>query len=519
MSANRYKSRYALIKDLERSGAFDDDAIKSLESMNTEDACEWIGKNVELKGWTLDDVRSIWTKPSIERKKVTIEVSADAGEEVEVMSPQAEDPEQTEEMDEDEYESPPKSRQRARSMTTKGGRLARAAEPAVHSFNTPSSALGRQIKAYDSIVKSGRSYCVPGRAPAPPAFSSGEKAFLYGAAVRNRLIELYPGELGKYRNNSEDRYLSKALGTTTNELGGALVPNEFIPDLLDYPNEYGAFSRAVGTTPMPGDTATMSRVTERFIVGDIGEGSQIEEQNNPQFDNVTLVAAKKGGIVRVNRELIGGSAINLAEVISRDVKRGFDKYADDSGLLGLNGYRGMNAEAFTASGVDHYDAALSTPLWSEYDVADISTWLSLIPSSAWGAGGVAIVCHRAFFGSVFLRFAASAATVSDSGRGLFNGDVSSPSGADATFWNYPVYFSDSMPSSPSSDQISAIAGSFPGASKYGEVTGSDEIMSSEHRYFEYDQIGFRALRRLAINNHNVGGSDSTRPSLVIGLKD
>ena len=508
MAADKYKSRHALIADLKRSGAFDGETIKSVEAMNASDARKWFENNVDLKGWSGADVEALWTK------KVTIAVEADAGEEVEVMSPQAAEPEDVE-MDEDEPE--PKAR-KTKGVSATGGRLAQAAAP-VNSFNTPTSELGRQIKAYDNAIKSGRTFGVRGYGFVQPAFNCGEKAACYGAWVRKRLIDMYPAELGEYRKDADMEYLTKAHGTTVNNLGGALVPNDFLPDAIDLPSEYGAFRRAAGTTTMSRDTLTVPRVRNRFDVGDIGENTEITSQDKPTFDNVTLTAAKKGGIVRISNELLNDSAVNLGEILARDIQRGFDKYIDDSALLGSNGYSGMAAANFTAAGTDHYDAALSTPLWSEYDIADIETWLSLIPSAAWSAGNVAIVCHRAFFGAVLARFGASAAAVSDSGAGLFNSAVPLGSGVQASYRGLPVYFTDSMPSSVSSNQISAIAGSFSASSKYGEVTGSDELTTSDQRYFEYDQVGFRALRRFAINNHNVGGSDSSKASMVIGLKD
>jgi HK97 family phage major capsid protein len=450
------------------------------------------------------DIVSLWAK------KVT--VAYEAGDEVEVIPPEAADavPDETEAMDPEEDEEPEPKKARRKSS---GAPVIKAANP---EFGRPIGRFVAMEKAYDAAVRTGSHLRIAGAPLARPAFVSGEKAMAYGAWMRERLTSMYPSELGDMRKAYDREILGKALGTTVQSLGGALVPDDFSPDLIDYQDEYGAYERAVGVTSMMRDTMTVPRRLGQFVVGDIGENSEIASQDKPNFDLVTLTASKKGGMVRVSSELMNDTPIAIAEVISRSIQRGFNKYVDDSGLLGSNGYSGMAAANFTAANVDHYDAALSTPAWSQYTAADIETWLSLIPSEAWSYGGIAIVCHRSFFGAVLCRLGVSAGGLDPTQ--LFNASIPLPSGQGNTYRGIPVIFSDSMPSSVSSDQITAIAGSFKGAAKFGQVKGT-EIATSDQRYFEYDQIAFRATRRFAINNHNVGGSNAEKPSMVIGLKD
>lgn len=485
-------------------------------STSVKDAADAIEAEIELSGMSRGDLeRVLGTKPSVKAVQITLEVEPTEGEEVavDVVGPEGDvEPEEVAEMDEDPISQ--KSMRRGGNVKASSVFGATGQAPAFGG----NSKLARDIKQYNIAAKSRSTINLPGYGERTPIFDDGERAAMAGAFLKNRLIEMYPAELKQYRDN-ETKSLLKAHGTFPNDLGGALVPEEFLPNLMYFANEFGAFRRAAGVTPMSSHSLTMPRTREFFVVGDLEENGEISSQDRPTFDNVKLNAEKKGGIARISMELLNDSPIALGEVLNRDVERGFDKYIDDSALTGANGYKGMDASTFTTAGTDHLDAALLSS-WTEYNVTTIESFLALIPSAAWAAGGVGLICHRSFFGGVLARFGASAASVSDSGAGLFNATVPLPSGSVGGYRSLPVYFSDSMPSSYAADQISCVAGSFPGGCKYGEVRGSTGITTSDQRYFEFEQVGFRATRRLAINLHNVGGAATDgSQTLVVGLRD
>ena len=493
MAADKYKSRHALIADLKRSGAFDGETIKSVEAMNASDARKWFENNVDLKGWSGADVEALWTK------KVTIAVEADAGEEVEVMSPQAAEPDDVE-MDEDE----PQPKARAKGMSEAAGRLAKAVKaPSV------ASPVCMAEKAYDRAVKDGRLF-----RGHKPVFDSGEQATKFGAWAR---MQLSKG--ADYPQKAFDRdILGKAHVTYDNALGGALVPDEFVPNLIDVKNEFGAARRAVGVTNMSRETLIMPRIASDATVAWIGEGSTISAQSTPTFDNVQLVAKKAGAYFTISNELMNDAAVNVADALSVSLGRAFGEFEDDAFFLGENDTTGINdlipaASASTAI----YDSASGG--WSGYTVAKIMAWLGKIPDAAWRKGNVSIVCSVPFYHSVLLTLAQSAGGAVPGN--LLNGiggrfRQNSLANADAQFDGIPVYFTNSAPTTYSADQAVAWAGAFDLGAKFGEVSGSNSIATSEHVAFASDELGVRAIERIALSLHDIQDDAN---SMVITLKD
>lgn len=497
MAADKYKTRHALITDLKKSGAFDAETIKGVEAMKATDARKWFEDNVDLKGWTGADIESLWTK------KVTIEVSADAGEEVEVMSPQAAEPDDVE-MDEEEPQ--PKSR-KAKGMTPTGGRLAQA----VASNKGPSiaSPLVMAEKAYDRAIKDNRLY-----RGHRPVFDSGEQASRFGAWLR---MQLSKG--ADYDAKALDRdILGKAHVTYDNSLGGALVPDEFVPNLIDVKNEFGAARRAIGVTNMSRETLIMPRIASDATVAWLGEGSSLTAQSTPTFDNVQLVAKKAGAYFTISNELMNDAAVNIADALSVSLGRAFGEFEDDAFFLGENDTVGINdlipaASASTAI----YDSASGG--WSGYTVAKVMAWLGKIPDAAWRKGNVSIVCSVNFYHSVLLTLAQSAGGALASG--LLNGiggrfRQNALANADAQFDGIPVFFTNSAPTTYSADQAVAWAGAFDLGAKFGEVSGSNSIATSEHVAFASDSLGVRAIERIALVPHDIQDDAN---SMVITLKD
>lgn len=511
------------------SAYFDDATMKKIEAATPEEGARLITSSIDLEGMSETDVaKALGRKPSVKAVNLKIGVEATEGEQVavDVVNGSGEPVEaKMDDLEEEPEAAPTKSGGFSvnRAAMAKASAIYGAAGQAASS---PRSELGRRIKSYDDRARTTGKIVLASEGVVDPMFSSGERAALFGLAFKSMMIREHGSRLDEYGVKITDDEaalikMTKAHGTSPNSLGGALVPEDFSSDVLYFPNEYGAFKRACGVTTMRRETLIVPRVRGAFAVSKVSQNGAMTSQDKPDFDNVTLRAEKQGGILRVSVELLNDSPVNIGELIARDVERAHDKFDDDTALTGANGGPGMGAAQFTADGTDHYDAgAAGVGSWTSLGVTHVEQVLSLIPSAAWTAGNVGIVCHRSFFAGVLARFGASAAAVSDSGAGLFNATVPLPTGDTSTYRALPVWFSDSMPSSYSADQISMLAGSFRGGCKCGEVEGSGELVTSDQRYFEFDQIGFKSTKRVARNIHNVGGSDTEGDqTLVVALKD
>ena len=108
-----------------------------------------------------------------------------------------------------------------------------------------------------------------------------------------------------------------------------------------------------------------------------------------------------------------------------------------------------------------------------------------------------IVCNSAVFFKVMNRllFAKGGITYAEGQNGRpqyrYNG--------------YPVVFSQVLPGTNANSQKAIYIGDFGTAAKFGEVNGL-EVAQSTERYFDTDEVAYRAIERVAINVHDAGDS-------------
>jgi HK97 family phage major capsid protein len=78
-----------------------------------------------------------------------------------------------------------------------------------------------------------------------------------------------------------------------------------------------------------------------------------------------------------------------------------------------------------------------------------------------------------------------------------------------------VLFTDYMPTTTATSQVSALYGNFAEAVLLGDRQGV-EIAISDQRYFEYDLVGVRGVTRYDINVHEPG--DGSNVGAYVALK-
>lgn len=412
-------------------------------------------------------------------KTVRISVTADAGEDVEVTDGSA--PEGAA-VDEDEDEEAPNEEPPAKSVRKSGGAQRRqtlqaiqnaAKGPAVHGDTT--------ARRYDRAIREGKGW---GPNNQRPVWQSAEQAHAFGKWFKTTILE------------------GKAHSTGDNALGGALIPDEYRAELIELKTQYGAARRVAGVQTMSRDTLIVPRLVDDVTISRIAENGQFTSQNKPTFDNVQITASKLGGMLKLSNEVVNDSLISIGDVAARSFGRGFGRYEDEGYFLGANGYTGIIPTLDSAS---KSDAALSTG-WGDYTVSKLHAWMGKLPAEAHDAGTPKIVCSRQFFVQVLQ-------SVANSAGGTTPADLYGSGGT--TWLGYQVEFSDVMPKTYSGDQISALFGVFEAGTKFGEVTGSNTIATSEHAGFEFDQIWIRATERIGMTFHDIGGD----ASMVIGLQD
>lgn len=510
---NRYKSRHALIADIRKSGALDADTISKIEKMSAVEARAWFEANTDLKGMTGADIESLWSK------KVTIDISADAGEEVEVTSPEAVEPESVE-MDEGaEDEIEPKGLVRRTHSEKSKATGAKLANAATERFGKVGSVDASKAKAYNRAANSGGLY--KGKTT---MFGDADTAEAFGAWFRTTV---FPNL--EYGGKSRDREVmasvgTKALGGNVNENGGFALPDVFSTDIIENMPQYGAARRAIGVTNMTSGNWVGPRITDDVDFSVVGEGSAASDQNKPNGDNVRLDAREVMGLVRAQQSWLADSPIDAADVIARSMSRGAAKFEDSQVFLA----RGATGASPSFQGIPDklgsnttHDAAMSA--WGDFTTADDTTLRSLV-SDRWAGNSerLGYVTSYAAYTANFekLGLSAGGATPADYLSGVRAQEMRERFGADAIWNGKPVWFTPVLPQSYSADQLSAFFGAWDIAAKFGEVQNSLGVATSDDRYFEYGQTGFRMILRFAFNAHDVNDStDAETGSLVVALQD
>lgn len=464
----------------------------------------WEGNSLaELKQWMDDegqhftfdgdavDIDKSWAKT----KTVTISVTADAGEEVVVQDATSEM--EGESMDPEE-EPMPKSGRRAAMAAARGQDFRKAFAETTQIKTVRDFAADSAKKAYNRAANSGALY-----KGYTPVFADADRAEVFGAAFRLSVM----GDRA-YSQKSRDRDIIgiKTTGTTSvNEWGGSLVVSEVGTEVIDLLHTYGATRQLAGVTNMPDGSWQTPRKTTNMSFSFVGEAASISE-TNPAYDRVQLTAHKLAGIARLSNELLNDSAFNIADEVARSAAAGA-AYAEDACYFngtGLATHAGLVGDVDSSS---THDAALSSS-WDDYTIGKLQTWLGKIPAEAWRSGTVQIACSTAFYQSVLLRFAMSAG-------GNIGSDLQNGFQGNLRWSGVPVILSEVLPSTYSGDQIVAYAGSFKRGTKFGVVSGSEQISTSDQAYWTTDEFGFRYIERIAFNNHDVGGTSSE----VIALQD
>lgn len=481
-------NRKTLIR-LGRENGWKGDTLESFKSWATDEGIDEI--KVGGESVTLDQIDSVWAKT------VTISIAADAGEEVVVEdgsepATEMEDGDEAEKMS-DEDEAAEKSAKVKRSQ----GRVRewRKASSPASKRHSPNDAAK---KAYDRAVKEGTRLSRTGQRP---LFLDADRAEYFGAKAR--LVSMAGRD---YAQRDADEKIAQKTGLTSNNAtGGALVFYEELPELIENLEQNGAARRAIGVTNMRDGEQTVAKISGDVTMYDIGEGDAITA-SDPTLGNVKLVASKTAALVRQSSELLNDSAFNIGDILARSINRAVGTWEDESVFLGSHNRQGVSD---LVGANTTFDAALSAA-WSEFTISDIQDTLALLPAWAFDDPNFGIVCSLPFYHAVLRRFALSAG-------GNTGNDVLGGFGENLSWDGMPVYISQVMPKTYAGGALVMYAGAWSRAAKFGVVSGSEQMASSDQRYFDQDQVAFRYTQRWAYTLHDI--NNTANASGVVALQD
>ena len=454
------------------------------------------------------------------RKTVTI--TADAGEDVVINDGSAADGDiEGAAMDGEDDEEDEVAKAYSRGLT-KGRREKSAAviNGGIGSRTTriqgASGTYKGMVTGYDSRVA--RKHLLPQNRQ--PVFNDGEKALAAGAFLRQKYREQAGPEayrVGPADNDLEiigDYFgLGRKASSTMDITGGAgFVPEILSADIIENLEEHGVARANAQSVTMSSDVQSFPVATADGSWVVVGEGATIA-QSNPTNTQVKLTAAKWGDLALVSSELVNDSVIGWADYIGRSFGRSLASSEDTSLFIGngLTAHRfiqGVTTKLQDVDGAGTDSAGLVSNsginLFSEFTLAHFDSVCGTLPQYA--AANAKWYTSRAFFYKVMLPL--------ETGGNTMLGDVERAPGR--MFRGDPVEFVQVMPGTVADTTVFAIYGDLSRGAMLGTVAGTMQIDFSNQRYFDSDQLCFRALQRTAITVHDVGSATVAGP--LVGIQ-
>jgi len=348
--------------------------------------------------------------------------------------------------------------------------------------------IGNNVKkAYAAKIKSGRA-----------VFHDADQAEAFGSWARLALLGTY--DYGSQKR-ADIEICRKTQVEFNNQLGGALVPIEFLPNLVWLTEQYGIARKIANVVPMSRDVMTVPRKTGLASMVPIAEAGTISGLDN-SYNNVTLTAKKYGVLYQISRELMADAAINIADDVARSIAESQAIAEDNAYFIGDGTSTYANQSGLTVALPS--SAYLTGVTWGTLAVTDFTTAMGRVENV--NPARLAFVCSRQFFAQVMLKVDKTANQFKELTMGGLGGD--------ATFLGYPVFFSQVMPKATGSSVRSCYFGDFTGATMLGDRRQL-EIQTSDQFYFNADSLAVRGTSRFCVDIHGDGRGSTYGPIVCI----
>ena len=282
------------------------------------------------------------------------------------------------------------------------------------------------------------------------------------------------------------------------QLGGALVPQVFVPQLIWLTEQYGAGPRLANVVPMGSESAAYPRKTGITAMTPMGEGSTMTVTTN-SYGNVTLTAKEYGCLMSYSNSLFNDAAVNVADDIANTMAEAKAIAVDNAYFLGDG--------TSTYAGQVGLTAALPS---GAYINGSGATWASLTKEDFTGIMGavqninaarLSFACSRQFFVQVMMRLDKATSQFKDIMSGNLGG---------GTFMGYPVQFVQVMPIASASTNRVCYFGDFTGGSMIGDRQDLT-IATSDQFLFNTNSVAVRGVARFNVNIHGDGRGSTVGP--------
>jgi HK97 family phage major capsid protein len=296
----------------------------------------------------------------------------------------------------------------------------------------------------------------------------------------------------------------------SNTSGGALVPDEFLAQIINLKEAFGVAARESAKVTMTSDTTNMPRRTGGVTAFFVNEGTAPTE-STANFDNVQLVAKKMAALVRLSSELAQDAIISVADYLIGEIAYAFASKEDDCLFLGdgtstYGGVVGLK-QAFTNTGTAGVFTATGHTTFDALTVKDLALWRGYLP--AYARPGAKFFCSQSFFNQCFQALGAA---------GGGNTLTTLANGMGYSWLGVPIVVSQKLPKQGDTltGNIVAYYGDMQKAVAFGQRRQMT-IRRSDERYFDTDQIGIMGTERIDIVAHDVGTSSVVGPLVALKM--
>jgi HK97 family phage major capsid protein len=338
-------------------------------------------------------------------------------------------------------------------------------------------------------------------------------AYVSGQWLRANFLGDYKASRWCREHGYDVRTIHAAQGENVNTAGGNLVPEEFANTIITLRETYGVFRRECKVTPMGRDLMHIPRraggLTAYWVAENPATGIT---ESDKVWDQVQLIAKKLGILTLMSTEIAEDAIINLADDIADEMAYTFAKTEDTAGFSGdgTSTYGGITGVLTKFNNNTSYKGAVAAASghnkFSDFTYTDVTSMMAALPQYA--HEGAKFYCSQAFFDATFSRLAVTAG-------GNTNQTVTGE--YKPSFSGYEIVTSQVFPLDPTVSNASkavCLFGRLDKAALMGERRGI-QVMRSDDRYFELDQIGLKATERIDINVHDVGDTSGAGPIVAL----
>lgn len=355
------------------------------------------------------------------------------------------------------------------------------------------------------------SFKVPARARVSRplrSFDSNEEAYL---ASRKFCASILNHQASKDWLNNHGIYNVERLQESDDDKGGIYVPSEVELAIIRLVEQFGVARQYCERSQMNSDHKIVPVRTSgmtAYAVGEATDGSANGTSSIPVWKSVELVARKWKAWCKISEDLSEDSLVELIDKLVEESAQAFAE-AEDDALFNGDGsstYHGITGLKNKLAAGSVYDAATGELAFADLDLGDFEDTAGLLPhypghNPAWFISKVG--------------YWASMARLMNAAGGQAGNDIAN--GPMPMFLGYPVVFSQKMyaDTADSASNIACYLGDMSKSVLFGDRRGI-QFKVDGSRYFDEDNLAFKATCRMDIAVHSPGDASTAGP--IVALK-